>query len=97
MNMQQFLKIGEVAKLLRCSVPTIRRRLADARSGKCLFPLPITKPFEHALWRADDILGYTENLPVVTKVKQETGKQIFVRKRSEVAGLARHGIVISDK
>jgi predicted DNA-binding transcriptional regulator AlpA len=92
--MQQFLRIQEVAELLRCSVPTIRRRLADARCGKSRFPLPITKPFGHALWRADDILSYTEQQPVSVPTKQETVKQSTVRRRSEIAGLARHGITI---
>jgi predicted DNA-binding transcriptional regulator AlpA len=93
--MQHFLKIHEVAELLRCSVPTIRRWLADTRHGKSRFPLPITKPSERALWRADDILNYTENQPV--SPKQETVKQSILRHRSEAAGLARHGIVIKKQ
>jgi hypothetical protein len=95
--MEQFLKIDEVAELLRCSVATIRRRLAKARQGKSKFPLPITKPMEHALWRVDEILNYTENQPLSGTSKGETLKQAYVRRRSEVAGLARHGINVADK
>ncbi|MDR2116292.1 MAG: helix-turn-helix domain-containing protein [Planctomycetaceae bacterium] len=93
--MQQFLKINEVAELLRCSVATIRRRLAEARRGECRFPLPITKPYGHALWRSDEILDYTENQSIPSK--RETSKERILRRRAEVAGLARHGIVVTDK
>jgi hypothetical protein len=93
--MEQFLKIDEVAELLRCSVITIRRRLSSARCGKSKFPLPITKSHEQALWRVDDILNYTENqLPTL---ERETSKQAFHRQRSELAGLARHGIALAEK
>jgi predicted DNA-binding transcriptional regulator AlpA len=92
--MQHFLKIEEVAELLRCSVVTIRRRLAAARLGKNRFPLPITKSHEHALWRADDILEYTESQK--SSFNRETVKQSYLRQRAEKAGLARHGIVLEN-
>lgn len=65
----RLLKIREVAALLRCSVPTVRRRLAEARRGERLFPLPITKPNEHALWKEQDIENWTENPSVDTSVR----------------------------
>jgi predicted DNA-binding transcriptional regulator AlpA len=83
------LNISEVAEMLRCSVATIRRRLAEARRGERRFPLPVNKWKEHNLWRAVDIENWTEN-PIQSKT--ETTKQTAARQRSETAGLARHGI-----
>jgi hypothetical protein len=45
------------------------------------------------LWRVDDILSYTENQQPVLP-KHETVKQTTTRRRSEIAGLARHGITL---
>ena len=86
----QVVKIDEVAELLRCSVPTIRRRLAEARRGECLFPLPLNKPCGQNLWRLEDIENWTENPP--KKPAKKTKHQDNVQCRSEIVGLERHGL-----
>jgi len=83
------LKISEVAELLRCSVPTVRRWLAEARRGERLFPLPLNQPRSQNLWRREDIENWTEN---PAKSPSKSMHQKKVQRRSEIAGLARHNI-----
>jgi predicted DNA-binding transcriptional regulator AlpA len=86
----QVLKINEVADLLRCSVPTIRRWLSEARRGERLFPLPLNQPRCQNLWRLEDIENWTENPDKAPRKK--SGHQVMVQRRSEVVGLSRHDI-----
>jgi len=86
----QVIKINEVAQLLRCSIPTIRRRLSEARRGECRFPLPLNRPCGQNLWKLEDIENWTENPP--KEPAKKTRHQAMVQRRSEAVGLERHGI-----
>jgi len=61
--MMTLLNICEVAKYMRCSVNTIRRRIADARKGESTFPLPIHGSRKRGLWRQEDIELWSEAPP----------------------------------
>ena len=91
--MMQVLKINEVAELLRCSVPTIRRWLSESRRGERQFPLPLNQPRSQNLWRLEDIENWNENPEKTPKIK--SNHQMKVQRRSEVVGLNRHGIDVS--
>jgi predicted DNA-binding transcriptional regulator AlpA len=86
----QVVKIDEVAELLRCSIPTIRRWLAEARRGERRFPLPLNQPHSQNLWKLEDIENWSENADRPTPKKSK--HQAMVQRRSENVGLARHGI-----
>jgi predicted DNA-binding transcriptional regulator AlpA len=88
----QVIKINEVAQLLRCSIPTIRRRLSEARRGECRFPLPLNRPCGQNLWKLEDIENWTENPP--KEPAKKTRHQAMVQRRSEAVGLERHGISV---
>ena len=93
----QILKINEVAKMLRCSVPTIRRWLSEARRGERRFPLPLNQPGSQNLWRLEDIENWTENPAKPNHDNVPSRNPIFqakIRHRSEDIGLKRHGIIV---
>jgi predicted DNA-binding transcriptional regulator AlpA len=68
----KLVNIEDVAILMGCSVPTIRRRMADARAGKSSFPLPIHGSRKRGLWRKDDIEMWSEASPDTPSVPCET-------------------------
>ena len=59
----KLLTIEEVASITRCSVSTIRRRIAETRRGQSTFPLPIHGFHKRGLWRQDDIELWQETPP----------------------------------
>lgn len=73
----QILEIGEVASLLRVSIPTINRWLRQTRNGEMDFPLPISPKGCKGRWLASDIERYIESQSnvapqvVVTSTKQQ--------------------------
>jgi transposase len=87
----QVIKIDEVAEMLRCSIPTIRRWLAEARRGERLFPLPLNQPNSQNLWKLEDIENWTENSADKTPRKKSIHRA-KVQRRSDVVALDRHSI-----
>ena len=59
--MMTLLTIEEVSSITRCSVSTVRRRIADARKGLSTFPLSIHGDRKRGLWRLDDIELWNES------------------------------------
>jgi len=64
----KLVNIQEVSSITRCSISTIRRRIADSRKGLSTFPLPIHGGRKKGLWRQDDVLMWNEALPDTPKV-----------------------------
>lgn len=54
------LTIKDVKQVLGISIPTIHRRLKDARKGLDSFPLPIGKRNQKLLWDHYAVLNYLE-------------------------------------
>jgi len=70
------LLINEVAQVLGLSIPTVRRRLRDARKGKGRFPLTIGEPRQKLIWDREAILAYMSGTSqVVNCPKFETPGQ----------------------
>jgi len=66
MESPHVLLIGEVANLLRVSIPTINRWLRQSRMGQRVFPLPINTHRGKLRWLRTDIEKYIESLSVTT-------------------------------
>ena len=82
------LLISEVALILGISIPTVRRRLREAREGKSRFPLPIGDGHRHKLaWDREAILAYMKGTSQTTSdLKFETPGQR--KKRNDDAMVA---------
>ena len=95
----KILLISEVAALFRVANVTIYRWLAESRSGRGSFPLPISGRKAKLRWLATDIERYIESQSTgapawVSPVKQKK-KEYERRQEAARAALARHGITLT--
>lgn len=95
----RILLIGEVANLLRVSVPTINRWLRQARLGQGTFPLPISAKKCKGRWLSTDIDAFlhmqstsqTPALPDVSSPQRSRKTQSFKQRQDAArAALERH-------
>jgi predicted DNA-binding transcriptional regulator AlpA len=94
----RILLIGEVANLLRVSIPTINRWIHQTRRGQGQFPLPISTNRGKGRWLSTDIESFLQSqsntvLPVntvsATQRKREA-KSFKQRQDAAKVALARH-------
>ena len=94
----RILLIGEVANLLRVSIPTVNRWLHQTRKGQGHFPLPISVKGGKGRWLSTDIEQYIATqsntaspVTVVSVSKQRQEEKTFKqRQESAKTALARH-------
>lgn len=97
-SMPKILLIGEIASLLKVSIPTLRRWLRESRRGQRSFPLPISEIGGKCRWLASDIENYltaqSVGMQVVSTVRETKRDQKDFQRRQEEAekSLAKHRI-----
>ena len=56
---EHYYDIDDLCRHFGLSPSTIRRKVRQARAGRCKFPLPIFSERSRLLWRKSDILNWT--------------------------------------
>jgi len=78
----RILLIGEVASLLRISIPTLRRWLHESRRGQRNFPIPISEIGGKCRWLASDIEAFIASQSVAPLTNPPTSKKIRQDKKA---------------
>jgi len=95
--MEALLTIQDVMYLLRVSEPTIRRWLAESRTGIGNFPKPINIMGRKLLWHPTDIEKWSNYSPIQNAPPPPSPAATKQRNRKAVADLESLGIRVPGK
>jgi predicted DNA-binding transcriptional regulator AlpA len=77
-GVDEFLSVGEVARVRICSVRSVKRYVDEQLTGKRIddFPLPITDA-GHMKWLKSEVLAWVERKKAVRDAQQARIKEIL--------------------
>jgi len=101
MQIETLLNISDIERIFSLSKTTIYRKIASARAGQILFPLPVSNGKQRLRWSPAAVARYIEsqsasqpqvnvNLP---KQQRQEASSVQQRQQRTWATLQRHGIL----
>jgi len=89
------LNLKQVCSIMQISPSTVYRRVADSRMGISTFPLPIHGSRKKRLWKADDIMFWSEDMPEIHRESPASQKRHLKAVHKEL--LKEFGIKVGDE
>ena len=85
----------QVCYFMKISPSTVSRRVAESRKGNSTFPLPIHGSHKKRLWRAEDIISWSEEESTVHHESPTDQERRLKAVHEEL--LKEFGIKVGDK